>query len=179
MSLTFSGGQGEIYPVLLGWHPHWGPNKLVGNYFIGAFYSNVTADDVYEGKNGGAEALNPSAGYKQHNNKRAAWIYLDQQLTGPGGESKQGLKAFINGEMNDKSTSVLQYAYGAGVYYTGLFESRPDDIIGLASTYIKINDRWSQNRIIANEISGLTDYSNPRYLPPGSGELSVEVFLSN
>ncbi|WP_407320962.1 carbohydrate porin [Dickeya ananatis] len=176
MSLTFSGGQGEIYPVLLGWRPHWGPNKLVGNYFIGAFYSNVTADDVYEGKNGGAEALNPSAGYKQHNNKRAAWIYLDQQLTGPGGESKKGLKAFINGEMNDKSTSVLQYAYGAGVYYTGLFESRPDDIIGLASTYIKINDRWSQNRIIANEISGLTDYSNPRYLPPGSGELSGEVF---
>ncbi|HAT1619882.1 TPA: carbohydrate porin [Raoultella planticola] len=176
MSLTFSGSQGEIYPVLLGWHPHWGANKLAGNYFIGAFYSNVTADDVYEGVNGSAEALNPAAGYKKHNNKKAAWIYLDQQLTGPGRESKKGLKAFINGEINDKSTSVLLYAYGAGLYYTGLFENRPDDVIGVASTYIKINDRWSENRSIYNDASGVTDFADSHYLPPGSGELSAELF---
>ncbi|WP_206057656.1 carbohydrate porin [Raoultella sp. T31] len=176
MSLTFSGGRGEIYPILLGWRPHWGDRKLAGNYFIGAFYSNVTSDDVYQGVNGGAQALNPTAGFKQHNNKRAAWVYLDQQLTGPGGDSKQGLKVYINGEMNDKDTSVLQYAYGAGVYYTGLFESRPDDIIALASTYIKINDRWSNNRSLANELAGISDSSNPLYLPPGSGELSTELF---
>lgn len=176
MSLTFSGGQGEIYPVLLGWRPHWGEKKLAGNYFIGAFYSNVTADDVYEGANGGAEAFNPAAGYKKHNNKHAAWFYLDQQLTGPGDGSKKGLKGFINGEINDKNTSILHYAYGAGLYYTGLFENRPDDMLGVASTYIKINDRWSQNRTIANELTGVSDYSDPTYLPPGGGELSTELF---
>lgn len=78
--------------------------------------------------------------------------------------------------LNDKSTTVLQYAYGGGLYYRGPFESRPDDLIGLASTWVKINSRWSKNRAIANSLSGISDYDNPAYIPPGSGSLTTEIF---
>lgn len=175
-SLSFKGGTGEIYPTLIGWTPRWGSNNLAGNYFIGVAYSNVNGYDVYEGASGGVEALNPDKGYKQHNNKLSAWARFEQQVTGHSGDQPQGLTLFANGVLNDKSTTVLQYAYGGGLYYRGPFESRPDDLIGLASTWVKINSRWSKNRAIANSLSGISDYDNPAYIPPGSGSLTTEIF---
>ncbi|MDR6358221.1 porin [Pseudomonas psychrotolerans] len=114
MSLSTRGSEGQIYPILLGWRPHWGERKLAGNYFIGAYYSNVDAPDVAAGAAGGMEASNPAAGFKSHHGKYAAWAFFEQQLTGPGGDSKQGLRVFVNAEINDKATSVLHYGYGAG-----------------------------------------------------------------
>jgi len=176
ISLSDRGTEGQIYPVLLGWRPYWGERKLAGNYFIGAYYSNVDAPDVAAGAAGGMEASNPSAGFKTRHSKRAAWAFFEQQLTGPGGDSKQGLRAFVNAEINDKETSVLHYGYGAGLYYNGLFANRPDDMLGFASTAIKINKDWTRNRDLTNQLAGVDDYDDPRYLPLGDTEVSTELF---
>ncbi|WP_416427637.1 carbohydrate porin (plasmid) [Pseudomonas sp. App30] len=174
-SFSFKGGRGEIYPVLLGWQPQWGAKRYAGNYFIGAFYSNVDSSDVYEGASGGAQAMNPSAGFKQRTDRKSAWVYASQQLTGPGGSSAQGLQMFANAEVNDPRTSVIHYVYGAGLYYTGPFANRPRDVIGFATTVTHINDRWARNQALNNVMQGY-DSDAPLYSPGVSQELNSELY---
>lgn len=174
-SFSSSGGKGETFPVLLGWTPKWGDKQYQGNYFLAAFYSNVNTPDVYESETGGAQASSTDGKFKERNNRKAIWGYFSQQLTGPGGNSQQGLNAFINAEINDRETSNIHYAYGGGAFYTGLFDSRPQDFLALAFTAAKINTRWAKNLRLNNEINGL-NASDAGFFPSVSQEQTTELF---
>lgn len=175
MSFKTEGGEGEIVPVLVGWTPRWGDKQYKGNYFAGVFYSNVHTDDVYEGKNGGAQALDPSASYLKRNSRKAAWFYLGQQVSGPGGDSAEGLNVYFNGEINDSETSITHYVVGAGLYYKAPFSSRPNDVVGFGSVFSKTNDRWDKNRQLSNEINGFNDL-DAAFAPSVSHEVTTELY---
>jgi porin len=78
--------------------------------------------------------------------------------------------------VNDPKTELLQRAYGAGFYYTGLFAGRPQDMLGFATSVVKVNDRWNTSRRAANASNGINDYNNPGYLPLADKENTTELF---
>ncbi|MDR6358222.1 carbohydrate-selective porin OprB [Pseudomonas psychrotolerans] len=49
-------------------------------------------------------------------------------------------------------------------------------MLGFASTAIKINKDWTRNRGLANQLAGVDNYDDPRYLPLGDTEVSTELF---
>ncbi|MFG6432981.1 carbohydrate porin [Roseateles sp. LYH14W] len=163
-SLSNRGAQGQIVPVLVGWRPSVGEKKMAGNYFAGVYYSNVKSADLSDSS-------------VQRNSKKTLWAYGEQQVTGPGGDSPQGLRLFASAVVNDSRTEVLQKAYGAGFYYMGLFDSRPQDMLGFSVAAVKINDRFTASRAAVNLANGLVgDFSSHDYLPLGSREVTAELF---
>lgn len=57
------------------------------------------------------------------------------------GSGKQGLHSFANFTWHDHTTNKVDNSQQLGVKYIGLFDSQPNDILGLAVNRVHVNDR--------------------------------------
>jgi porin len=132
LPVWFSGSTGALIPVELGWLPTFG-GGLEGSYKIGAWYDTSEADDVVDDANGDpfdVSGLPPA----RHRGRYGAYINFQQNLT-------PDLKVFLNAVMADDRTSTTDRQMAAGLVYTGLFDTRPQDDIGFAVGTTHVNDR--------------------------------------
>lgn len=146
----FTGATGVMVPVEVGYTPHYGEHRLPGSYKLGGWYNSSKADDVYFDINHQPRAITGLAPL-QDVGRYGAYLQFQQQLTGsatdgPGGsKTKQGLTVFLNITQTDRRTTATDNQIASGLFYTGLFASRPIDKMGLAVARTNVNSRTTRN----------------------------------
>jgi len=171
--LSGSGTKGVLLPVELVWTPK--VNDLPGEYRVGYYKSSANADDVYEGADGQAQPISGGA-FKSHSSKHGWWVVAQQQLTTHNGDKNRGLSVFANATVHDKATNYVDNYQQFGFTYKGPFDARPKDDIGIGLARIHVNDDAQDQRRLVNDLSGITDYDNPGYLPVQSTEYNAEIY---
>jgi len=134
------GATGALLPLEAGWLPRSG-NGLDGSYKFGAWHNSSKALDVVENTQGQPLAIEGGAPLMRHGEYGAYFNFLQHLAGSVNGDSKQGVKVFLNGVYADRRTSTLDSQIAAGVLYTGAFASRPDDELGLAIGRTHVNNR--------------------------------------
>ncbi|WP_041711716.1 carbohydrate porin [Pseudomonas sp. ATCC 13867] len=171
--LSGSGTKGTLIPVELLWKPSFA--GLPGEYRIGAFHSSADADDVLEGTDGRPQPLS-GGDFRQHSSKRAYWLVAQQQITSRGGSNARGLSLFANLTVHDEESNPISRFIQFGATYAGPFDARPKDTLGLGFSQIHASSDYRQRQAIANQVNGVSDYSDPRYLPLPHDEYNAELF---
>jgi porin len=128
---------GVLVPVELGWLPTFG-DGLKGSYKFGAWYNSSTAPDVVDNICGQAQAIHGGPSLMRHG-QYGAYVNFLQQVTAPSGD--RGLSLFFNATYADTRTSVQDNQIAAGLFYKGLFASRPADKLGFAIGRTHVNSR--------------------------------------
>jgi len=132
LPVWFSGSTGALIPAEFAWQPTFG-DGLQGSYKFGVWYDTSRADDVIDDANGDPFAISglPPA---THRGRYGAYINFEQQVS-------DRLKLFLNAVVSDRRTSTTDRQIAAGLVYNGLFETRPEDDVGLAFGTTHVNDR--------------------------------------
>lgn len=172
-TLATSGSQGNVVPVELVWSPM--VNKLPGEYRIGYYRSTPNANDLYEAQNGQPQAV-VGGNFKEHDDKHGWWIVAQQQLTSVGGDTSRGLSIFGNLTVHDKATNFVDNYQQIGLVFKGPFDSRPKDDIGVGVARIHVNDDATDNARLRNQLSGISDYDNPGFVPVQKTEYNSEIY---
>ena len=131
-SLDTDNADGVTIPVEVVWTPKALVNALPGSYRVGGMYN--TADDAKNQK----DIANPTDG---KNRTFAGWLAVEQQLTSTG-KGRQGLHSFANFTWHDRVTNKVDNSQQLGMKYIGLFDSQPNDILGLAVNRVHLNHRF-------------------------------------
>lgn len=171
--LNGSGTKGTLIPVELVWTPH--INQLPGEYRVGFYKSTATANDVYDGADGQAQPIS-GGDYKTHSSKHGYWVVAQQQLTDYKGDKNRGLSIFANATVHDKATNYIDNYQQFGFTFKGPFDSRPKDDIGIGVARIHVNDDAQDRARLVNQLSGISDYDNPGYLPVQDTEYNAEIY---
>jgi porin len=132
LPVFFSDSTGALFPVEVAGLPTFG-NGRAGSYKVGAWYDTSTANDVVDDVNGDPFAitgLTPA----RHRGRYGAYINFQQEVA-------DNLKVFLNVVVADNRTSTTDRQIAAGLVYTGLFDARPQDDVGLAFGTTHVNDR--------------------------------------
>lgn len=138
----FEGATGVLLPLEVGWTPALGANRLPGTYKVGGWYNTAGGDDVFLDVNRepqpvtGAPPLSRSGRY-------GGYVMVQQQVTGRAEEARtiSGLTLFLNLTQADRKTSRIDNQVSAGLFYTGLLQARPEDVIGFAVGRTNVNAR--------------------------------------
>ncbi|MFS2160028.1 carbohydrate porin [Pseudomonas sp. Pseusp122] len=172
-TLATGGSQGNVVPVELVWSPM--VNKLPGEYRIGYYRSTPDANDLYEAQNGQPQAV-VGGDFKKHDDKHGWWVVAQQQLTSVGGDASRGLSIFANLTVHDKETNFVDNYQQIGLVFKGPFDSRPKDDIGVGVARIHVNDDATDNARLRNQLSGISDYDNPGFVPVQKTEYNSEIY---
>lgn len=84
-------------------------------------------------------------------------------------DPQRPLQLFTQLHYNDKNASYINNSINLGVLGHGLFESRPNDIFGLAFGRIGVNSNYQKNIKLQNEVAQTT-------IPIQNYEASTELF---
>ena len=133
------GATGVLAPFEIAWLPTFG--KLAGSYKFGGWYNSSTAPDVVENTLGQPLAIDGGHPLMRHGQYGAYINFLQRLLTLGGADSKRGLSVFLNATYADRRTSTLDSQVALGMLYTGPFESRPGDEIGVGVGETHVNSR--------------------------------------
>jgi len=129
---------------------------------------------VLEDINGDPQPLTGLA-FKEHGSKDGAWLVAQQQLTSHRGDLSRGLSLFANLTFHDESTDRVDEYQQVGLVYTGLFDGRSKDDIGLGFARIHINDDLKTWQRLSNEAGGVADYTDPAFQPLQYTEYDMEL----
>jgi porin len=135
LPVFFSHSTGALIPVELAWLPKFGGGTLPGSYKIGGWYDTSNADDIADDVNGDPFAITGLPA-RRDRGRYGGYLSFQQQMT-------DNLSLFLNLVMADKRTSTTDRQIAAGVVYTGLFKSRPEDDVGFAIGTTHVNSRAS------------------------------------
>jgi len=144
------GATGALIPLEIGWLPTFGDAALKGSYKFGAWYNTSKGSDVFENTQGQPLVL---AGGQPRGRDGHYGVYLNflQQLTRPSAaEPNRGLSAFLNVTFADRQTAAIDSQIAVGMVYTGPFESRPADDIGLGLGRTHVNSRVANAERLQN-----------------------------
>lgn len=170
--LSGSGTKGTLIPAEVVWTPK--VNGLPGEYRLGGYYSSAKAADVYEGANGEPQALS-GGDFRSRGSKKGGWVVVQQQLTARDGDASRGLSMFFNATVHDRQTNLVDNFLQAGLVYKGLFDSRPLDDFGVGVARIHVNKDVAKGARLANEMAGIDNYDDPRYMPVRHSEWDAEI----
>jgi porin len=167
LPVSFSDSTGALIPAEAAWLPTF--NGQPGSYKVGGWYDTSEAYDVIDG--------GPDRG------RYGAYINFEQNLS-------ERLKLFLNAVVTDRRTSTIDAQAALGMVYTGLFDARPQDDVGLAIGTTHMNDRVSdQEGIEGSEYAAEVYYTwrptpalqirpNLQYVyRPGGDEANGDVFV--
>jgi porin len=146
-----SGATGAMVPVELGWSPHFGKDQLAGSYKIGAWYDTSTADDVFDDQNDDPSALTGLPPARRHGRYGVYGNILQQVMRFDADDPSRGLNFFLNATFADRRTSTIDNQVALGLVSKGLFDSRPDDEIGLAVGRTHVNGRVAHGQRLQND----------------------------
>nr|WP_110950121.1 carbohydrate porin [Pseudomonas bohemica] len=171
--LSGSGNKGAVLPVELVWTPR--VNDLPGEYRLGYYYSTADSSDVDKDSNGRYAALS-GEDYSSSSSKHGMWLTLRQQVTRQASDNSRGLSLFANGTLHDKKTNMIDNFVALGATYTGPFDARPKDDIGLGISRIHVNPAYRKNINLRNQANAVSDYNDPAFLPVQDTEYNAELY---
>lgn len=168
LDLKHSGTSGTLIPVEYGFEPEHGFNDLPGHYRLGYYYSSADADD-YSSRDKNSDA--------EKGHRYGLYYVIDQQVTSHDNDRDRGLGVFSMGTWNDGDTATFDRYLSAGVTYTGPFDGREQDEVGLGLAYAHVNDDyndWSRS----GNASLVGGSSSLNYVPHQGEEYNAEVYYS-
>jgi len=158
-SFDFSGGEGALIPIEIGWKPTL-LSDFPGDYKIGGWYSTMHGADIYYDLHGDPLAVTGLPA-QQDKGRSGFYVSLRQQVIGeapskdaPPNTDGKGLTLFLNYTLADKKTSTLDRQFAIGAAYKGAIVTRPDDEIALAFGETHVNDRTARGETLQN-LAGL------------------------
>jgi len=113
------GATGMLTPFEVGWQPTFG-DGLDGSYKFGLWYNSSRAADVVDAA-------------RFHGGHTGAYVDFLQHVW--------QASFFLNAAFNDRETSTLDHQISIGVFYNGVFASRPEDKVGFAIGRTHVNHR--------------------------------------
>jgi porin len=170
-TLTFSGGIGWMIPVEFDWAPKFGSAQLPGTYRFGGWYDTSNLPDVFLAANGQPQVLNPGAPPLIRNGESGIYLNAQQQITGSSANSRN-LSVFFNWVEADHNTSTITQLLSVGLFYTGPFGGRPQDVLGFAVGRTKVNTRVADGQRLLNG-TGITPP-----VPVQNAEYPIELFYN-
>jgi porin len=169
LDLRFSPGwfccaTGVTVHAELGWSPKFGPDALQGHYQAGFWDDTAGGPDVLLDVTGRPFVL---TGLPPLHRAEQYGFYVQgiQQITGTGAydpesdyrprkqsgwTTTEGLAVFFNFIQADPATATLDNQVAAGFLYAAPFESRPNDIIGVAIGRTNYNSRAAEAIALTN-----------------------------
>jgi porin len=141
------GATGVLAPFEIGWLPTFG--TLAGSYKFGAWYNSDTAPDVVENTLGQPIAIDGGQPLMRHG-QYGAYVNFQQRLITDSADPKRGLSVFLNVTYADRRTSTIDNQVAIGMLYTGAFESRPRDEIGIGVGETHVNPRIADEERLQN-----------------------------
>lgn len=140
--LDFEFNDGALVVGEIGFIPN--ANKPSGKIAVGAWYYSSEFDDSVD-KDGSGNAT-------QRNNK-GAYIIGEHQLYSEQGAEDQGLSAFGRFGFADEDVNQFDYAWSAGVVYTGLVEGRDEGQLGFAVAGANNSDKYITSQTSSTDSS--------------------------
>ncbi|GGC49581.1 carbohydrate porin [Chelatococcus reniformis] len=143
-----SGTTGALMPAEIVWQPTF--NGLAGSYSATVWYDSSHADDVYYNRVGLPLALAGGPPLLRQGRYGISFHVLQQVLRTSADDPKRGLSAFVNFTQTDRRTSQIDNQVAFGLIYTGVFDSRPRDVIAVALGRTQVNSRYAQTEAFTN-----------------------------
>jgi porin len=112
-----------------------GENKI-GTYKVGYWYHSGNFADVNDTN-------------KIYKGNYGVYLLADQLLLAEPDNDEQGLGAFITMGLASKYKNFISYGIGGGLCYTGLFNNRNEDVVGIAFTNATINNDFAKRNLIS------------------------------
>lgn len=128
-----------------------GERALPGNYKLGGWYNSATVDNVTLSASGRrfSDPINTT-----YRGQYALYGLVDQTLWRETNSETQGLSAFTRITYNPQSErNLVTWYFDAGLAYVGLFDHRPDDILGLGFAWAKFSPYLDEPISIQNASS--------------------------
>ena len=148
------GTTGALIPVEIAWLPTFGGSEqLNGSYKIGAWYNTSATNDAVLNTQGQILAI--AGGEPLQRNGAYGWyLNLEQKLMNVSPtDLNRGVTAFLNMTFADHRTATQDSQIALGVFYTGPFDIRPTDQIGLAFGRTHVNNRVTESEEIQNAMA--------------------------
>lgn len=172
-SWSTRGSKGMLLPVEIEARPM--INGLPGIYNLGVIFTNAPQTDLYRGKSGGPGVDDPD-GYAHHNRTWFLYSGFNQQITRHKDDPLRGLSTSFSMSLSDQRSNYIHSEFAGTLRYRGLFDARPEDWIGFGMTYIDMSNHYARNQQAQNDLSGITDYSNPGYRPVPGHSINGEFY---
>jgi porin len=142
------GTTGALIPIEFAWSPK--PAGLPGSYKVGAWYDSSNAADAYLDTHRQPIALTGGAPL-QRDSRSGVYVNFSQRIIGTA--TGRGATVFFNATQSDRSTATsMDRQVSLGLLYTGPFDRRPSDAIGIAIGSSHVNDRIADGLRIANAL---------------------------
>jgi porin len=141
---------GTLTNLEVGWTPTFG-GRLAGAYRVGYWRDSTDYPDLLVNRQG--QSL-PSAGGapRMQDTSKGHYLMLRQQITSHGRE--RGLSLFANLSRSETNVSEVDRLISVGFWYTGPFESRPRDRIGLAFGQSRVGRRVNELERVSSALEG-------------------------
>jgi porin len=145
-----SGTIGALIPVEVGWTPKLFSAALPGAYRIGYWYDSSNQPNVFLAANGQPLVLSPGVPALVENSESGWYLMAQQQVTTVRGDAARGLTLFANFVQADRNTATIDQLITIGLFYTGLFNARPQDDLGFAVGRTHVNNNVAQGQELQN-----------------------------
>ncbi len=145
---------GALVPVEIDWTPKLGRERLQGTYRVGAWYDTSHQPDVFLAANQQPQVLSPGVPPLMHSGESGFYVNLQQQVTAVRGDASRGMSLFLNYVHADRETATISQMLSAGVLYTGPFDARAQDVLGVAVGYTQYNPRAAEGVSLQNAAGG-------------------------
>ncbi len=150
-----------------------GEKNFSGNYKLGGWYNSDNVNNVTQSASG-RNFSNPTM--TSYRGQYAIYGLIDQTLWREAHSETQGLNAFTRVTYNPQTErNLVTWYFDAGLAYVGLFDGRPDDIIGLGFGWAKFTP-YLNGQISAENTSSGTQSPLPK--PESLIELTYQAAVS-
>jgi porin len=152
----------------------WDDRTLPGFYKLGTWYNPTTVSNVTMSSETGRNFNNPvNTTYK---GQYAVYGLMDQTLWREANSDTQGLNVFTRVTYNPQTErNLVTWYFDAGLAYVGLFDGRPQDIIGIGMGWAKFTP-YLTDQIAAQNSSSST--STPLPKPETMVELTYQAAIN-
>jgi porin len=152
LPVWYQGSTGVLVPVEIAWNPKFAGGRLEGSYKFGAWYSSGQQPDTIYDINNNVIAFTglPAA---TRTGMYGAYVAFQQQIIRTSDKDpNRGVRLFFNAAFADTVTATTDRQIAAGFWYTGPFESRPNDAIAFAVGTTHQNQRITQVAMLQNAL---------------------------
>lgn len=161
---------------------NFGGSALPGYYKLGGWYNSTSVNNVTMSSESGRSFNNPTN--TTYRGQYAVYGLYDQTLYREANSTTQGLNAFTRVTYNPQTErNLITWYFDAGLAYVGLFDGRPNDIIGLGFGWAKFTPYLTDQITAQNANNTTMPLPKPEtlveltYQAPISPWLTLQPFL--
>lgn len=129
-----------------------GNSTLPGNYKLGGWYNSASVNNVTQSSSGRSFSNPINTSYR---GQYAIYGLIDQTVWHEARSETQGLSAFTRVTYNPQTDrNLVTWYFDAGLAYVGLFDGRPEDVLGLGFGWAKFSPDLNGPIAAQNSTSG-------------------------